>query len=158
MNYKDKSFEIDENQIKFKNTTLISFLVIFVAMFMTSLIFSKGNILIATSSIIGLILGFLILRLFIGMYLKNTIDLADISYVKEQMWNKSIDKDRNFWGVVRQKYYFPTGLNKKANPQVIFVHIKGKKAAVGFVPENFDNVISVLKDKGIEIKRIKARR
>ena len=152
MNYKDKLFEIDENQIKFKNTTLIPFLIIFVSLVTTSLIFSKGNILIATSSIIGVILGFLFLRLFIGIYLKNSIDLSDISYVKTQIWNKSIDKDRNFWGALRYKYHFPTGLNKKTNPQVILVHIKEKESAVGFVPENFDNVISVLKDKGIEIK------
>ena len=152
MDYKDKSFEIDENQIRFKNTTLILFLIILVSLVTTSLIFSKGNILIAISSIIGVILGFLILRLFIGIYLKNSIDLSDISHVKAQIWSNSIDKDRNFWGVAKHKYYFPTGLNRKANPQVIFVHIKEKKSAVGFVPENFDNVISVLKDKGIEIK------
>lgn len=152
MNYKDKSFEIDDNQIRFKNRTLFPFLIIFVSIITTSLIFSKGNILIAISSTIGLILGFLFLRLFIGMYLKNTIDISDISYVKAQIWNNSIDKDRNFWGAGRYKYHFPTGLNKRTNPQVIFIHLKEKESAVGFVPENFDNAISVLKDKGIEIK------
>ena len=131
MNYKDKSFEIDENQIRFKNTTLIPFLIIFGAMVTTSLIYSKGSILIAASSIIGLILGFLLLRLFIGMYLKSSIDLADISYVKAQTWDKSIDKDRNFWGVGRYKYHFPTGLNKRTNSHVIFIHIKDRKLAVG---------------------------
>jgi len=152
MNYKDKSFEIDENQIRFKNTTLIPYLIIFGGVFTTSLIYSKGSILTAAASIIGLIIGFILLRLFIGMYLKSSIDLADISYIKAQTWNKSIDKYRNFWGIGRYKYHFPTGINKKTNSQVIFIHIKDRELAVGFVPENFDEAISVLKFRGIEIK------
>jgi len=152
MNYKDKLFEIDERQIKFKNKTLFPFLIISVSVVMSSLMFSKDNILTATSSIVGVFLAFLFFRLFVGLYLNNTINLSDISFVKAQKWNTSIDRNKNFWGVGRYKYHFPTGLNKKTNPQVIFIHIKDKKTAVGFVPEHFDNAVSVLKDRGVEIK------
>ncbi len=152
MNYKDKTFEIDNNRIKFKNEIFVFFLIIFIPIFTTSLIFSKGNFLIvAISPFIGLIIGYLVIRLFVGMYLKNTIDLSDIDYVKAQIWDKSIDKNRDFWGTGRYKYHFPTGINKQTNPKVIFVHIKERKPAVGFVPENCENAISVLRDRGIKI-------
>jgi hypothetical protein len=149
MNYKDKTFEIDDNQIKFKNGIFMYFMIIFIPIF--SLIFSKGNILSIAASITGLIIAFFIIRLFIGFYFKHTIKLSDIEYVKAQIWDISIDKIRDFWGTGRYKYHFPTGLNKKTNPKVIFVHIKDRKAAVGFVPENCENAISVLRERGIKI-------
>jgi len=151
MNYKDKKFEIDDNQIKFKNGIFITFTIIFVPIFIINLLHSKGDILSILVLIISLIISFFIIRLFIGFYLKNTIKLSNIEYVKVQTWDISIDKNRNFWGTSRYKYHFPTGLNKKTNPKVIFVHIKNRKADVGFVPDNLENVISVLKEKGIKI-------
>lgn len=152
MIYKDSKFEIDDKQIKFKNGIFLLFLIIFISIFTSSLMFSKGNFFITTiSSFIGLIIGFLIIRLFVGMYLKNTINLLDIDYVKAQVWNKSIDKNRDFWGTGRYKYHFPTGINKQTNPKVIFVHIKERKSAVGFVPENMENAMSVFKERGIKV-------
>ena len=156
MNYYDKAFKIEENQIKFKNRTFVLFMIIFIPIFTTSLAFSKGNILIASFTIIGGIIGFLFIRLFVGMYLKNTINLSDIDYVKVQTWDKSIDKDRNFWGIGRYKYHFPTGINKQTNPKVIFVHIKERKSTVGFVPENCENTISALRERGIKITEQKS--
>ncbi len=151
MNYKDKTFEIDNNQIKFKNRIFMIFMVIFIPIFTTSLMFSKDNFLIAVSSFLGLIIGFLVIRLFVGMYLKNTIDLSEIDYIKAQRWDENIDKDRNFWGTGRYKYHFPTGLNKKTNPKVIFIHLKERKSAVGFVPENFEIILSVFRERGVRI-------
>lgn len=151
MNYKDKSFEIDEIQIKINNRILITYLLIFTPIVTVLFISSKSNLLSAILSIIGVITAFLIFRAFVSMYLKSTIDLSEISYVESRIWDKSIDEDSNFWGTGRYKYHFPTGLNKKTNPKVIFVHRKEKKLAVGFVPENFENAISVLKEKGIKI-------
>ena len=151
MTYEDKTFEICDNEIKFKNRIFVFFLIFLVPIATFNFVFYKGDLLIGISSIIGVILAFLIIRLFVGLYLKNTIDLSDISYVKLQTWNISIDKDRDFWGTCRYKYHFPTGLNKKTNPKVIFVHIKDRKAAVGFVPENMENAISVLKARGVKV-------
>ena len=151
MNYKDKNFEIDDNQIKFKNGVFVLLMIIFISILTPSLFFNKVNIISIAGSITGLITLVFIIRFFFGMYLKNTIKLSNIEYVKAQIWDKSIDENRNFWGNGRYKYYFPTGLNKKTNPKVIFVHIKNRKADVGFVPENLENVISVLKEKGIKI-------
>ena len=148
MNYKDKTFEIDDNQIKFKNPTGIIYLSIFIS---TGFTFGLLNSSIIPS-ILGAALGILLVfGVFIRLYWKNTIDISEISQVKVRVWNLSIDKDRNFWGIGKYKYHFPTGLNKKTNPKVIFVERKEKKLAVGFVPENFENVISVLKEKGIKI-------
>ncbi len=152
MIYKDSKFEIDDKQIKFRNGVFFPFLIIFISISAAAFMFSKGNFLQIGSTLVGSIIGFLIIRLFIGMYLKNTIDLSSIDYVKTQTWNDNIDKDRNFWGTGKYKYHFPTGINKKTNPEVIFIHIKERKAAVGFVPDNMKNVISILKEKGIYIK------
>ncbi|MFT7035887.1 MAG: hypothetical protein ACJA2S_004411 [Cyclobacteriaceae bacterium] len=148
MNYKDKTFEIDDNQIRFKNTSVIIYLSSFIA---TGLIIGFLN-----KSILPMMLGtalgiFLTFGVFVRLYWKNTIDISEISQVKVSVWNSSIDKDTNFWGIGNYRYHFPTGLNKKTNPRVIFVHRKEKKLAVGFIPENCDNVISVLRERGVEI-------
>jgi hypothetical protein len=148
MNYKDKSFEIDNNQIKFKNNIFLIYLVIFIA---TGTAFGTFNNSILPS-IIGAILAYLLaFGVFIRIYWKNTIDISEISQVKVRMWNSTIDKDRNFWGIGNYKYYFPAGINKKTNPKVIFVHRKEKELAVGFIPENWENLISVLKKRGVKI-------
>ena len=152
MIYKDSKFEIDDKQIKFRNGVFFPFLIIFISMSASSFMFSKGNVLQIVGMLFGLIIGIFIIRLFVGMYFKNTIDLSSIDYVKTQTWNKSIDKERNFWGTGKYKYHFPTGINKKTNPEVFFIHIKERKAAVGFVPDNMENVISALKKRGINIK------
>lgn len=151
MIYKDSKLKIDDVQIKFKNGVFLPFLIIFISITTFSLIFSKGNFLHVAGTAVGLILGFLIIRLFVGMYLKNTIDLSSIDFVKRQIWNKTIDKDRNFWGIGKYKYHFPTGINKKTNPEVIFVHIKDRKAAVGFIPDNMENAICTLQEKEIKV-------
>ena len=151
MIYKDSTFEISENQVKFKNKTVIILLATFTPILISSLVFSKGNVLNTSSTLLGLVFAFLIFKLFTGIYLKNTINLSNIEYVRIHTWDNSIDKDRTFWGTGRYKYHFPTGLNKKKNPQVILLHIKDRRAAVGFVPENIENVISALDEKGIKI-------
>ncbi len=151
MNYKDKLIEIDDTRIKFKNNIFVFFMITFIPLFIFSVTSSKGDISSVASSLLGLLTVFMIIRLYLGIYLKNQINLSDIDYINVQTWDKSIDENRNFWGTGKFKYHFPTGLNKKTNPNVIFVHIKGRKAAVGFVPENMDNLLSVLKERGIKV-------
>ena len=150
MIYKDSKIEIDNMQIKFKNGVLIPFLIIFISMATFSFMFSNGNLLQLSGTAVGLIIGFLIIRLFVGMYLKNSIDLSSID-CKEQIWDLSIDKNRNFWGTGQYKHHFPTGINKKTNPEVLFVH-KRQKSSSWFVPDNIENMISTLKEKGINIE------
>lgn len=155
MNYKDKAIEINDTQIKFKNKTLVFFVIVYTPLLISSLIISRGEFIFSLSSLAGLIIGlivaFLILRLFVGLYFKSNINLNDIDYIKVQVWDKSIDKNRNFWGTGKYKYHFPTGINKKTNPNVFFVHIKERKAAVGFAPENMGNVVAVLKERGVKV-------
>ena len=152
MIYKDSTFEISENQVKFKNKTVIIFLAVFTPVLIWSLILSKGNAVYTyIGATLGAILGLYFLRLLTGMYLKNTINLSDIEYVRIHTWDNSIDKDRRFLGTGQYKYHFPTGINKKKNPQVILLHIKDRRAVVGFVPEIIENVFSVLNEKGIKI-------
>ena len=151
MIYKDSKFEIDNVQIKFKNRVFFRFVNIFISISTFYFIFSKGNFLLLITTAVVLIIGFLFIRLLVGMYLKNIIDLSSIDYVERRIWKKNIDKERIFFGAGKFKYHFPTGINKKLNPEVIFVHLKGRKAVVGFVPDNMENVISALKEKGIKI-------
>ena len=148
MNYKDKSFGIDNNQIKFRNNTFIIYLIIFISTG-TGLASMNNSILL---SFLGLIIGYLLtFGVFIHFYWKNSIDISEISQINIRIWNSNIDKDRNFWGIGNYKYHFPTGIDKKDNPKVIFIHRKGKELAIGFVPENWENLIKVLNNKGIKI-------
>ncbi|MFI5139695.1 MAG: hypothetical protein ACHQIM_17875 [Sphingobacteriales bacterium] len=152
MNYKDKTFEIDNTQIRFTNIfnrvlpALVSSLVVF------GIIGIKHDVISVLLRVFGAGLGYIIaFGIFIRVYWKNTIDLHDISQVKIVTWDNSIDKDRNFWGRPKYKYYFPAGLNKKSSQKIIFVEKLNSKLAVGFVPESFENAIEVFKEKGIRI-------
>lgn len=148
MNYKDKSFEIDNKQIKFRNNTFVIYLIIFVST--SAALTSMNNSIVF--SILGLVIACLLaFGVFIRIYWKNSIDISEISQVNIRIWSSNIDKDRNFWGIGNYKYHFPTGINKKDNPKVIFIRRKEKELAVGFVPENWGNLIKVLKMKGIKI-------
>jgi hypothetical protein len=154
MNYKDKTFEIDNKQIKFTNIfnkvlpALVSSLVVFGIIGIKHDVIS---VLLRVSAVVfGCIISFFVIfrRVY---YWKNTIDLHDISQVKIATWDNSIDKDRSFWGTPKYRYHFPAGLNKKSNQKVIFVEKRNSKLAVGFVPENSENAIEVFKEKGIKI-------
>lgn len=153
MNYKDKSFEINEDQIKFKNKTLSTYPIIAISTLFAFLFFGyPQGLSYMLFSALGGVIGFgLAFGVFIKLYWKNTIDLAEIADVKVRVWDVSIDKDTNFWGIGNYRYHFPTGFNKKTNPKVLFIHRKEKNLAVGFVPENCENAISVFKEKGIKI-------
>ena len=147
MIYKDSAFEIVENQIKFKNRIILFFLSIFIGFilnFCLSSIFSpvKVNVLNAVFILLGLVFVFLIFKLLTGIYFKSTIDISKIEYIRIHT------KDEiNFWG----SWCFPAGMNKKEKLQVLLIHIKDRKTAVGFVPENIENVISILQERGIKI-------
>jgi hypothetical protein len=145
MNYKDKSFEIDENQIKFKNNTFIIYLIIFIPLITLAFF---NNLISFIGMVLTVVLAF---GVFIPLYWCNTIEIAEISLVKATVWNINIDKEKNFWGSGKYKYHFPSGLNKKTNPNVIFIQRKDKKLAIGFVPENWDTVISVFKNRKIKL-------
>ncbi|HEY5326293.1 MAG TPA: hypothetical protein VIJ27_04785 [Mucilaginibacter sp.] len=153
MNYKDKTFEIDNTEVRFTNTFIkilpafVSSLVVFGA------IGAKHDVISVLLRVFGAGLGYIIaFGIFIRVYWKNTIDLNDISQVKIVTWDNSIDKDRSFWGIPKYRYHFPAGgLNKKSDQKVIFVEKRNSKLAVGFVPENSENAIEVFKEKGIKI-------
>jgi len=152
MNYKDKTFEIGDKQIKFKNTfkkllpAYVSTLVVF------GIIGVKHDVLSVLLRFFCAGLGYIIcFGFFVKVYWKNTIDLQNIFQVKITTWDNSIDKDRNFWGTPNYMYYFPAGLDKKSNPKVIFGEIRDSKLAVGLVPENMENAIKVFKERGIKI-------
>jgi hypothetical protein len=155
MTYKDKTFEINDQQIKFNNKTILPFIAFPPIILMMLAAGKTADTTFLNNYIgvtLGVILGLYILHLLTGIYLKNNIELSNIDYVRVHTWDGSIDKDRNFWGTGRYKYHFPAGLNRKEKPQVILVHIKNRKGAVGFVPENIDNVVSALKVRGITMK------
>ena len=152
MNYKDKTFEIDGDHIKFENKTFILYLTIFFVLF-SSILFINNHGIIATISMFFVVtLGLLIFfRVFILIYWRNKINLSDISFVEVRNWNSDLDRKRNFWGIPKFRYHFPAGLNKKSNPEVIFVHRKEKKLAIGFVPDNCNATILAFRENGIRV-------
>ena len=152
MNYKDKTFEIDSDHIKFENKTFILYLPIFIAVLTSTLFFNRHGLIALLSGFFGTALGLIIVfRVFILLYWRNNINLSDISFVEVRNWNSEIDKKRNFWGVPKFRYHFPTGLDKKSNPKVIFVHRKKEKLVIGFAPTNCMATISAFRENGIKI-------
>src|ERR1035437_7073737 len=153
MNYKDKTFEIDNTQIRFTNNTFNPFLHSLVSTVVVfGIIGAKHDVISVLLRVSAAVLGYIIVfGIFIRVYLKNTIDLHDISQVKIATWDNSIDKDRSFWGIPKYRYHFPAGLNKKSNQKVIVVEKINSNLAVGFVPENSENAIEVFKEKGIKL-------
>ncbi|HKJ40743.1 MAG TPA: hypothetical protein VKA27_01570 [Sunxiuqinia sp.] len=152
MNYKDKTFEIDNDHIKFKNKTFILYLPIFIALLTSTILFNRDGFIALLSSFFGVALGLIIIfRVFILLYWRNNINLSDISFVEVRNWNSDIDKMRNFWGVPKFRYHFPTGLDKKSSPKVIFVHRKKGKLVIGFAPTNCIATISAFRENGIKV-------
>ena len=152
MNYKDKTFEIDDEQIKFENKTFILYLPIFIAILSSTFFINRHNLIVMLCSFFGMALGLTIaFRVFIRLYWKSRINLSDISFVELKSWNSDIDKMRNFWGIPKFRYHFPTGFDKKSNLKVIFVHRKKEKLAIGFVPDNCIATISAFQEKGIKV-------
>ena len=152
MIYKDSKIEIGKVQMKFKNNTGLLFLIIFLITFFTSWTAHNNNLITPISSILGLMFLVMLIQIFSPVYLKNSINISDISHIKIQDWNKNIDKDRNFWGIAKYKYHFPTGINKKKSQKVIFVHRKKKILAIGFVPDNCDLSLAAFTELGIKIE------
>ncbi len=152
MIYKDKTFEIDSNHIKFENKTFISYLPIFITLLSSTIFFNSHGLIVRLISFFGTALGLIIVfRVFILLYWRNNINLSDISFVEVRNWNSDIDKKRNFWGVPKFRYHFPTGLDKKSKPKVIFVHRKKEKLVIGFAPTNCIATISAFRENGIKI-------
>jgi len=152
MNYKDKTFEIDGNYIKFENKTFILYLPIFIPILTSTLVLNSHNIIVLFSSFFGVTLGLTIaFRDFFSLYWRNKINLSDISFVEVRNWNSDIDKMRNFWGIPKFRYHFPAGLDKKSNPKVIFVHRKKGKILIGFTPTNCISTISAFQENGINV-------
>jgi hypothetical protein len=152
MTYKDKTFEIDDEQIKFENKTFILYLSIFIAMLSSTFFINRHNLIVLLCSFFGMALGLTIaFRVFLRLYWKSTINLSDISFVELKSWNSDIDKMRNFWGIPKFRYHFPTGFDKKSNSKVIFVHLNKEKLAIGFAPTNCIATISAFQEKGIKV-------
>ena len=152
MDYKDKTFEIDGEKIKFDNKTFNLYLPIFFPLFCVVFFFNRSSLPAMLGGITGLVLlPIIAIRVFNLYYLKNKINLSDISFVEVRNWNSDIDKMRNFWGTPKFGYYFPTGLDKKSNPKVIFVHLKKGKLAIGFTPVNCISTISAFQENGIQV-------
>ncbi|MCT4587663.1 MAG: hypothetical protein N4A71_07565 [Carboxylicivirga sp.] len=151
MIYKDPKLEINDQQLKFRNDTAVLFFILFISIFSFSILFTKGNFLMAMTSALGLAMAFLLHTLFSGLYFKSSIDLSAINYISVKKWDNSIDKKRNFWGKALFKYHFPTGINKKARPVVLLVHITNKDSAIGFVPKDLSQALETLNQKDIAI-------
>lgn len=152
MNYKDKTFEIDGEQIKFENKTHNLFLPIIIAILSTTLFFNNHGFVSLLCGFFGMALGLTIaFRVFIRLYWKSIINLSDISFVELKSWNSDIDKTKNIWGTPIFRYHFPSGFDKKSNPKVIFIHRKKEKLAIGFVPDNCIATISAFQEKGIKV-------
>src|ERR1035437_679923 len=105
MNYKDKTFEIDGEHIKFENKTFNLFLPIIIALLSSTLFFYRNGLIGLLCGFFGVALGLLIgFRVFILLYWRNIINLSDISFVEVKNWNSDIDKMKNFWGIPKFRY------------------------------------------------------
>src|ERR1035437_8416026 len=152
MNYKDKTFEIDGDRIKFENKTFILYLPIFIALLSSTLFLNCHDLIALLCSFFGVAMGLIIsFRVFILLYWRNKINLSDISFVEVRNWNSDIDKIRNVWGGPKFRYHFPSGLDKKGNPKVIFIHRKKEKLVIGLAPTNCIATISAFRENGINV-------
>jgi|ERR1035437_4919164 hypothetical protein len=152
MNYKDKTFEIDGNHLKFENKTFISYFPIFIALLTTTVLINRHDLKLLLCVFFCVTLtSIIIFRFVILLYWKSIINLSDISFVELKSWNSDIDKTKNIWGTPIFRYHFPSGFDKESNPKVIFIHRKKEKLAIGFVPDNCIATISAFQEKGIKV-------
>lgn len=151
MEYKELSFEIDKNQIKFRNSFTIPFIVVFVALLIVGG-FRIYHDLTALYWYIVFSLGLLLLfyRLLFSILFKTKIHLSEIAYVDIESLNSSNGKT-NFRGIRRIRIYFPGGLDKKKADKIMFIHRKRKKIVFGFYVADYITIIKTFKANGIAI-------
>lgn len=150
MNYKDQSFEINENQIKFKNNTFFIYVIIFFSIgtfaFFSHWLAIIGLQLLDCVSVLLQLLGF-------SFHFIGKTPLISLKFLKlKQVFGILVLIKIRTFGVSRNiNIISQQDLIKKTTPRVIFVQRRNKKLAVGFVPDNCNKVISILQDRGISI-------
>lgn len=153
MNYTERTFEIDNQEIKFKNPIFIVMLIgSFTSINVFGFLNHSKDILQILFWFIGSLLGLLILLYVFGLskYVKRKILLSTIDYVRVENY-KSENGKALFKGTGKIQNVFPVGLNRKKADKLIFIHQKSKKVVNVFAPENCNDTIQALKENGIQV-------
>ena len=151
MKYKELNFEIENNQIKFRNIFTIPFIVVFVTLLIAGG-FRISHDLTALIWYIVFSLGILLLfyRLLFSIFFKTKIHLSEIDHVDLESIKSSTGKI-NFLGTGRISNYFPGGLDKKKADKIIFIHRKRKKIVFGFPVADYITIIKTFQENGIAV-------
>jgi hypothetical protein len=153
MNYAERTFEIDNQVIKFKNPVFIVIMIgSFISMNVFGFLTHSRDSLYILFWLIGSILGILIALYVFGLsrYVKNKILLSAIDYVQVENY-KSGNGKALFTGTGKMQNVFPVGFNKKKADKLVFIHQKNKMGVNVFAPENCKVTIQALKENGIHV-------
>jgi len=153
MNYSERTFEIDNQTIKYKNTVFVVLLIgSLTSINAFGFLTHSGDLLHIIFWFIGSILGILIPLYFFGLsrYVKGKILLSTIDYIQVERY-KSENGKAIFKGTGKIQNVFPVGFNKKKADKLIFIHQKNKKVVNVFAPENCNETIQALKENGIKV-------
>jgi hypothetical protein len=153
MNYKERTFEVDNDSISYENKFIIPFII---GIFTSAIIFGYSvyareltpficwsfGCLFGLSSII-LIFGF-------SKIYQTKILLSEISHIEVNHFKTDADKSI-FRGTAQFRNYFPAGFDKKKVDKLILIHQTKRKIIIGLTPDNCTAAISAMRENGINV-------
>jgi hypothetical protein len=148
MNYKERTFEMDNDQIKFKNLLLIPVIFGISTSLIVGLILYSKDIILFRACVMGLFALFFIFIL--SKIYQTKILLSEISHIEVNHYKTDADKSI-FRGTAQFKSYFPAGLDKKKIDKLILIHQTRRKIIIGLTPDNCTAAISAMRENGINI-------
>jgi hypothetical protein len=153
MNYSERTFEINNQEIKFRNTIFGIILIgSFTSINAIGFLSHSGDILHIIFWFIGSILGIMISLYLFGLlkYIDSKVLLSNIDYIQVEKYLSENGK-AIFEGTGKIQNFFPAGFNKNKADKLIFIHQKNKKVVICFAPDNCDETIKALKESGIKV-------
>jgi len=152
MNYKEQTFEIDNNLISFKSNKIIPIIGILTSAIVFGLIMYSRDLTRFLFWFIGCSLGIFSLFYFFGFskYLIDKISLTEITHIEVKAFKTDIEKSK-FKGTGQVRNYFPSGLDKQKADKLIFIYQKNKKVIIGLAPDNCAETISAFRANGINV-------
>lgn len=153
MNYKEQTFEIENNLISFRNHTFTAISIgILTSLILLGVIMYKSDLTMFLFWLTGCSLGIFSLIYFFGFseYFQTKILLKQIAYI-EVIALKTNNEKAKFKGTGQIRNFFPSGLDRKKADKLILIHQKTEKIIIGIAPENCTETISAFREKGINV-------
>jgi len=153
MNYKERTFEVDNDSISYENKFIIPFII---GIFTSAIIIGYSVYARELTPFIcwsfGCLFVFFLIFLMIGFskIYQTKILLSEISHIQVNQFKTDADKSI-LRGTAQFRNYFPAGFDKKKVDKLILIHQIKRKIIIGLTPDDCTAAISAMRENGINV-------